>query len=188
MLKTTSFKKALVAASLAVMALQANAVSIAFAPAPLTGNYVAPTFLAGSTGTVETGSIGGVRLAPLGVGETTPYGVVTLEQFANLDLGTGPTFTFLWGSPDISNTIEINDEVFTGASLLGVTAANNGLNSNSLLVTISDFGTSPIARLTTGQIAFELAVPAPIPEPETYALMLAGLGVVGFMARRRKAD
>ncbi len=28
---------------------------------------------------------------------------------------------------------------------------------------------------------------APIPEPETYALMLAGLGVVGWMAWRRKA-
>ena len=29
-------------------------------------------------------------------------------------------------------------------------------------------------------------VTAPIPEPETYALMLAGLGLVGYVARRRK--
>ncbi|MEG1118645.1 MAG: FxDxF family PEP-CTERM protein, partial [Janthinobacterium sp.] len=25
-----------------------------------------------------------------------------------------------------------------------------------------------------------------VPEPETYAMLLAGLGLVGFMARRRK--
>jgi hypothetical protein len=31
-------------------------------------------------------------------------------------------------------------------------------------------------------------VAAPIPEADTYALMLAGLGLVGFMARRRKSD
>jgi CHRD domain/PEP-CTERM motif len=36
-----------------------------------------------------------------------------------------------------------------------------------------------------GQLQYVGTVSAPIPEPETYALMLAGLGVVGFMARRR---
>ena len=31
-------------------------------------------------------------------------------------------------------------------------------------------------------------VAAPIPEPETYALMLAGLGALGFIARRRRGE
>ena len=31
-----------------------------------------------------------------------------------------------------------------------------------------------------------IAISAPVPEPETYALMLTGLGVVGFVARRRR--
>jgi hypothetical protein len=30
-------------------------------------------------------------------------------------------------------------------------------------------------------------VPPPIPEPETYAMMLAGLGLLGFTAKRKKA-
>ncbi len=36
-----------------------------------------------------------------------------------------------------------------------------------------------------GQLQYLGTVQAPIPEPETYALMLAGLGLVGFMAKRR---
>lgn len=31
-------------------------------------------------------------------------------------------------------------------------------------------------------------VSAPVPEPETYAMLLAGLGLIGFSARRRKND
>jgi hypothetical protein len=36
-----------------------------------------------------------------------------------------------------------------------------------------------------GNIAVSVA--APVPEPETYTLLLAGLGVLGFIARRRNA-
>jgi len=34
--------------------------------------------------------------------------------------------------------------------------------------------------------AFGVIEVSPIPEPETYAMLLAGLGLLGFMARRRK--
>jgi hypothetical protein len=33
---------------------------------------------------------------------------------------------------------------------------------------------------------FTATATAPVPEPETYALMLAGLGLVGFQVRRRR--
>ena len=33
-----------------------------------------------------------------------------------------------------------------------------------------------------------IAIAAAVPEPETYALMLAGLGAMGFVARRRRAN
>jgi len=35
-------------------------------------------------------------------------------------------------------------------------------------------------------LVYNLAAVNPIPEPETYALLLAGLGVLGFVARRRQ--
>jgi hypothetical protein len=38
----------------------------------------------------------------------------------------------------------------------------------------------------TGTYAQDQLYIAPVPEPETYAMMLAGLGLIGFIARRRR--
>lgn len=39
----------------------------------------------------------------------------------------------------------------------------------------------------TDQTVLSVTGPGPVPEPETYAMLLAGLGLVGYAARRRKA-
>ena len=45
------------------------------------------------------------------------------------------------------------------------------------------------SMLTTGHgYAQDVVVFAQVPEPETYAMLLAGLGLIGFSARRRKSD
>jgi hypothetical protein len=41
-------------------------------------------------------------------------------------------------------------------------------------------------EMKTGDLLSQTIPMAPIPEPETYALMLAGLSAMGFMAKRRK--
>ena len=43
------------------------------------------------------------------------------------------------------------------------------------------------AAATPADDATQLTVVTPVPEPETYALMLAGLGVLGAAAKRRAA-
>lgn len=54
---------------------------------------------------------------------------------------------------------------------------------NNTLSEITTTSTGFVVTQGGGSVNF---VAAPVPEPETYALLLAGLGVVGFMARRRK--
>jgi hypothetical protein len=43
-----------------------------------------------------------------------------------------------------------------------------------------------VQGLTDAQGGSAWYVPPPVPEPETYAMMLAGLGMLGFTARRKK--
>ncbi|MDR3212855.1 MAG: THxN family PEP-CTERM protein [Azoarcus sp.] len=56
-----------------------------------------------------------------------------------------------------------------------------GRSNGCVGFTTPEYGTTPI------QFAFNIsATAAPVPEPETYAMLLAGLGIVGMVARRRR--
>ena len=69
---------------------------------------------------------------------------------------------------------------------------NTSLTTHTIEIVISDTGDQAydsavfLAGLKAGTGIGGGITPS-IPEPETYALMLAGLGVVGFVARRRKS-
>lgn len=94
----------------------------------------------------------------------------------------------------------------SGASFSNVLAESDfsATGTRDLAALLSTFGYSFTADSTTTRLQFTdvsfstinvdgvldnvsvNAVTAPVPEPETYALMLAGLGAMAFVARRRK--
>ena len=53
--------------------------------------------------------------------------------------------------------------------------------------TVAGYGSiGTMSGYPVAQVITRMAVPVPVPEPETYAMMLAGLGVLGGIARRRR--
>ena len=169
------------AAVAAVFALQGVAFADSFS-----------SFSSGATGfTTETESVVNVFLKPM-----APAGS-TLSDYSVLSTDSGfsttgtltfaapiTSYTFLWGSPDGYNIVSDGKVSVTGASF----SSGKGNNAESTLYTFVDPAGFSSLTLTTTGVAFEVAAVTPVPEPETYALMLGGLGVLGLLARRRRAD
>ena len=100
--------------------------------------------------------------------------------------------SFLWGSPDMFNSLTVNStgssQVFTASSLgFPVTNGDQSFNQSVQITALAGAKITSLVFSSTDN-AFESAnfSITPIPEPETYALMMAGLGVMGFVARRRR--
>lgn len=133
-------------------------------------------------------------------------------SFANTVMGTfTDDWTFNLGSPSIVAASLTNVEVsFGGPSFGGIHGFSAWLNGVALFGSTSTTTISGITVKTQvksggasipagvyhllvsgttvgGQASYGgNLVATPVPEPETYAMLLAGLGAVGFLARRRK--
>ena len=95
---------------------------------------------------------------------------------------TGAADNLLILSLDSQRLVETNRSgtVLSSFDLSGITTqAIEG-------VTVDQFGRIYLVAEDTGQPNSMLFVLSPVPEPETYAMLLAGLGLMGFMTRRRK--
>ena len=127
------------------------------------------------------------------------------------DGGFGPTHGGIIGAYDVydSNGVEIissfitpNDQGVSGATGIAFDGTNYFVSdiSNDRLLEYSGLGVSMTSidlsgnpNPFTGRLLEDLSAvgntidnPPPIPEPETYALFMVGLGLMGFIARRRK--
>jgi hypothetical protein len=76
-----------------------------------------------------------------------------------------------------------------GDQLIATGAGTAGSSLSDVLIVGGDpyyFSVTGSVTEASGVYSF-LAIAAPVPEPETYAMWLAGLAVVGFLVARRRA-
>ena len=114
------------------------------------------------------------------------FNVLAYDGRTDFAGASGGSFTF--SGPATSSSALYTDvttkSLFSSAPvhLALTTLANgtvNGISGNTASVILPSF--DAYAKVTYTYVA------TPVPEPETYAMLLAGLGLVGAIARKRKA-
>ena len=160
------------------------------------------TMLAGSLNAAYAGTIDGLPTPDILLQQNTANPFKYSGNFGNDQTGVfTDIFTFL---PAATAGTKVNSSfisfdldgfgliAFTGATLNGVAFTQTGVDRWSLAGTILPAAGPLVLTVmgnagSGGSYAGVLNVTlAPVPEPETYAMLLGGLGLLGVMARRRK--
>jgi PEP-CTERM motif len=153
----------------------------------------------GDTAGVVVGSVGGIYATPLGDSSRYVYG---LRQGTTVYFGSQrspvltTSFIINWGSIDAlsvsgyDNILTLsNGNSVTGTDLvnLGLAIGNgsqsNPLNNRWLLIRDTTPFTSFTAYSARNSFEFDMTT---VPEPATWAMLIAGFGMVGYAARRRE--
>lgn len=154
---------------------------------PVIGSAAAPQLDLSYAITSTASSVGNVFLYASDTDFTTS-GSFLLSVGGTNSGGSGTGTARAWGGT--SNT----EFQFSGANLLGTLALSGPIYSGTVAGPFSS-SVNPysltigvmISRSTSGTSTGDLNLQvSTIPEPETYAILLAGLGLLGFVARRRK--
>lgn len=133
------------------------------------------------------GSTANPALSTNNAADTITFGSFTglVNAFGGNFYGTDLSGQFVSGditltATDANGTVTQTISGATVGSFLGF------VSSTGLLTDVTLSAVQPVAGGFMWPTVDNLVLAA-VPEPETYALMLAGLGLVGFMARRRRA-
>jgi hypothetical protein len=108
-------------------------------------------------------------------------GTDSIRQIVTAPAGPPSDGSFAHYSLDFSTA---SDWRFNGLTTVATQAQIDAvlLNASTMLIRADYWD----RNLPTSSILDNVQISAPIPEPETYAMLLAGLGLLGFAARRRK--
>lgn len=174
-----------VAAAAALLAASASSFAITdlgtLAPSATFGNTVTGSFIDEYSFSLSSDSIVAASATNVAVNfMNMSWGGISGFE---MELGTAPVFgpqqSEAVAAPFTITTQTINGSAILSAGLYVLKIKGTGVTGGN-----ASYGGAIVAG------AMQASPPPalqPIPEPETYAMMLAGLGAVGFLARRRKA-